>query len=138
MQIAFFCICILYASIHRSLNSSYSSHSWIWHLEMRGAPIFDGYYRNPEATAEAFTSDGWFRTGDQAFVDSEGNLNLIGRSRETLNVNGVKYLLQEIVNILEQALTSRTSRIVCFPYRSQGSYTEQPCVVYVSPTNRMN
>lgn len=35
-------------------------------LDVRGAVVFDSYYRNTEAMAEAFTSDGWFRTGDQA------------------------------------------------------------------------
>ena len=61
-------------------------------LELTGEAIFKGYYNNPVATAEAFTSDGWFRTGDNAYMDDQGHLHLDGRTKEMININGVKYL----------------------------------------------
>jgi acyl-CoA synthetase (AMP-forming)/AMP-acid ligase II len=57
-------------------------------LQARGPLLFDGYYDNPEATAEAFTEDGWFRTGDVAAVDDEGYLSIIGRVRDVIRTGG--------------------------------------------------
>jgi long-subunit acyl-CoA synthetase (AMP-forming) len=57
------------------------------HLEIRGDVVFKGYYRNPLATAEAFTPDGWFRTGDQATIDDKGYLSLIDRVKDVVNIN---------------------------------------------------
>ncbi|KAM7195869.1 hypothetical protein V8F33_006518 [Rhypophila sp. PSN 637] len=70
--------------------------SEIGNLEVRGEVVFQGYYRDPVATAQAFTSDGWFRTGDRAFLDNEGNLCLAGRLKDVVNVNGVKIPTTEL------------------------------------------
>src|SRR5436190_748387 len=48
-------------------------------LQVRGPSVFPGYWRNPEATAAAFTEDGWLRTGDVAEVDGEGCYRILGR-----------------------------------------------------------
>lgn len=48
---------------------------------VKGANIFLGYFKNEEATAEVFTEDGWFRTGDMGVIDSEGSLFIKGRSK---------------------------------------------------------
>ncbi|WP_185996418.1 acyl-CoA synthetase [Nocardioides campestrisoli] len=48
-------------------------------LEVRGATLFDGYLHRPEATAEAWTADGWFRTGDVAVVAPDGRHRIVGR-----------------------------------------------------------
>lgn len=50
-------------------------------VQVRGANVFLGYYKNEKATAEVFTEDGWFRTGDMGVVDKEGYLYLRGRSK---------------------------------------------------------
>lgn len=100
-------------------------------LEVRGEVVFEGYYHNEQATTEAFTSDGWFRTGDQAIIDSEGNLNLIGRVKDTMNINGVKFTPQDVELALEHTLGARVTRVVCFPSRSTKSHTEQVTVAYV-------
>lgn len=98
-------------------------------LEVRGQVVFDGYYRNADATAKSFSSDGWFRTGDQGVIDREGNLNLVGRVKDVFNINGAKVMSSDIQMSLEQALGSRVARVVCFP--SRGAHTEQITVTYV-------
>ena len=55
---------------------------------VRSAVIFDGYFDNPEATADAFTEDGFFRTGDLAAIDDEGFLSIIGRAKDVIRTGG--------------------------------------------------
>ena len=56
---------------------------------IRGANVTHGYHNNPDANAEAFTN-GWFRTGDQGFLDADGTLTLTGRIKELINRGGEK------------------------------------------------
>ena len=57
-------------------------------LQVRGPTLFDGYLNRPEATAEAFDADGWYRTGDVAVVDSEGMYRIVGRESVDLIKSG--------------------------------------------------
>ena len=53
-------------------------------IQCRGENIMIGYYKNPEATANAFTDDGWLRTGDLGIIDAEGNIFIRGRSKNMI------------------------------------------------------
>jgi acyl-CoA synthetase (AMP-forming)/AMP-acid ligase II/thioesterase domain-containing protein/acyl carrier protein len=66
---------------------------------VRGANVTPGYASNPEANARAFR-DGWFRTGDQGYLDSEGYLFLTGRLKEIINRGGEKICPREIDEVL--------------------------------------
>jgi acyl-CoA synthetase (AMP-forming)/AMP-acid ligase II len=68
---------------------------------IRGASVIDGYANNPEANAQSFTA-GWFRTGDQGVIDSDGYLSLIGRLKEMINRGGEKIAPREIDEVLLQ------------------------------------
>ena len=48
---------------------------------VKGANVFLGYYKNEDATAEVFTEDGWFRTGDMGVIDADGCLFIKGRAK---------------------------------------------------------
>ncbi|MEZ0369312.1 MAG: long-chain fatty acid--CoA ligase, partial [Candidatus Sericytochromatia bacterium] len=56
----------------------------------QGPNIFQGYYKNPEATAEAFDAAGWFKTGDVGMWTSDGFLKIIDRKKEILVTSGGK------------------------------------------------
>lgn len=51
---------------------------------IKGKMVFSGYYKNEEATKEAFTDDGWFKSGDLGKFDEKGNLNIVGRSKDVI------------------------------------------------------
>lgn len=51
-----------------------------------------GYYKNPEATAETLTEDGWLRTGDRGEIDSQGRLKITGRTKEIFKTSKGKYV----------------------------------------------
>ena len=104
------------------------------HLQVRGEVVFEGYYRNPGATADAFTDDGWFKTGDQAALDEEGNLSLTGRFKDVININGVKVVTTDVQAAVDMALRTitRVSRVVVFPSRAPGAATEQVTVAYLT------
>jgi acyl-CoA synthetase (AMP-forming)/AMP-acid ligase II len=57
-------------------------------LQVHGPLLFDGYFDDPEATAEAFTEDGWFRTGDVAAVDDDGFYAIVGRVKDVIRTGG--------------------------------------------------
>ncbi|RBP49792.1 AMP-binding protein [Arenicella xantha] len=59
---------------------------------IRGAGVFKEYYKNPETTAEAFTEDGFLRTGDKAEIDSEGYLTITGRVKDLFKSGKGKYV----------------------------------------------
>jgi malonyl-CoA/methylmalonyl-CoA synthetase len=67
---------------------------------VRGPNVFRGYWRNPAATAEAFTADGWFRTGDLGTLDDRGYLRLEGRSRELIITGGYNVYPREVEELL--------------------------------------
>ncbi len=50
-------------------------------IQVKGANVFMGYFKNEEATAEVFTEDGWFRTGDMGILDADGSLFIKGRTK---------------------------------------------------------
>ena len=51
---------------------------------IRGSMVFDGYYKNPEATKNAFTEDGWFKSGDLGKFDKDGHLYIVGRAKDVI------------------------------------------------------
>ena len=71
-------------------------------LLVRGANVFLGYYKNPEATAEVLDADGWLHTGDMGVIDAEGSLFLRGRSKcMILGPSGQNIYPEEIEAALE-------------------------------------
>jgi len=59
---------------------------------IKGPAVFKEYYKNPEVTAESFTDDGYFRTGDKADIDAEGYLKITGRVKDIFKSGKGKYV----------------------------------------------
>jgi fatty-acyl-CoA synthase len=72
----------------------------IGELLARGPGVTAGYYNKPEATAEAFTADGWLLTGDLARMDDEGYLTLAGRRKESYRCGGEQVLPSDAEDLL--------------------------------------
>ena len=84
-------------------------------LQVRGASVFEGYLDNADATAAAFTSDGWFRTGDLARLDAAGNLQITGRLKDVINRGGIKFNPTDVEAILANHAAIAQCAIVPMP-----------------------
>lgn len=122
-----------FASLGHPIPNVEMRVSAVGELEVGGPIVFKRYYNNEKATSESFTEDGWFKTGDQAVFDAANKLRLVGRSKETINVNGVKYSPLDIETAIEEAEIEGIAKsyVIVFPYRRNGMQTESICVAYL-------
>lgn len=72
-------------------------------LQLKGENVTPGYYNDAAATELAFTADGWFRTGDLAAKDNAGRINLIGRQKDVINLNGVSISCASVEDAISNA-----------------------------------
>lgn len=79
---------------HKHLGAGHAGE-----VVIRGPSVIDAYENNPEANAASFV-DGWFRTGDQGIIDSDGYLRLLARLKELINRGGEKIAPREIGAVL--------------------------------------
>lgn len=71
-------------------------------IQVKGDNVMLGYYNNPEASAQAFTEDGWYRTGDVGFMDEDGYIYITGRLKSVIVLeNGKNVFPEEIEEYLE-------------------------------------
>ncbi|MBG6079597.1 malonate--CoA ligase [Rubrivivax gelatinosus] len=80
-------------------------------IEVRGPNVFSGYWRMPEKTAEEFTADGWFKTGDVGRIDADGWVTIVGRSKDLVITGGfnvypaeVEALIDDLPGVVESAV----------------------------------
>jgi malonyl-CoA/methylmalonyl-CoA synthetase len=84
-------------------------------IQVRGPAVFRAYWRRPDATSEAFTDDGWFRTGDRA-VENDGAYRILGRiSVDILKTGGEKVSALEIEDVLRTHAGVRDCAVVGVP-----------------------
>ena len=99
-------------------------------LQVRGATVFDGYLRNPEATAASFTEDGWFRTGDMAVIEPDGTHRILGRaSTDLIKSGGYRIGAGEVENALLAHPAVREAAVIGVPDDDLG----QKIVAFVVP-----
>ncbi|MFO1156386.1 MAG: AMP-binding protein [Rhodospirillales bacterium] len=98
-------------------------------VQVRGANVFRSYWRAPEKTAEAFTADGWFRTGDLGVLDSEGRLALVGRASDLIISGGLNVYPREVELCLDGCEGVGESAVVGAPDADFGEIV----VAFVEP-----
>ncbi|MGH2832689.1 MAG: class I adenylate-forming enzyme family protein, partial [Solirubrobacteraceae bacterium] len=84
-------------------------------LEVRSSTVFLGYLNRPDATAAAFTSDGWFRTGDLLREREDGTFDFLGRSNHTYKSGGYNIHPREIELVLEGHPAVSAAAVVSVP-----------------------
>ncbi|MGP3984127.1 acyl-CoA synthetase [Streptomyces sp. KR80] len=100
----------------------------IGELQLTGPTLFSGYLGRPEATAAAFTDDGWFRTGDIAAVDSDGTHRIVGRaSTDLIKSGGYRIGAGEVENALLDHPAVHEAAVIGAPHDDLG----QEIVAYV-------
>lgn len=84
-------------TVGRPLDNVEVRFAYDGELEVKGPSIFAGYWKKQGETAEAFTADGWFRTGDIGNLDGDGYLSITDRKKELLKTSGGKLIAPQPV-----------------------------------------
>jgi malonyl-CoA/methylmalonyl-CoA synthetase len=104
----------------RSVDGQVAPTGTIGEIELRGPNVFRGYWRQPVATAAAFTPDGWFRTGDQGSLAPDGYLTIVGRSKDLVISGGLNVYPREVELALETCAGVAEAAIVGAPHPDLG------------------
>src|SRR3954470_6138203 len=93
-------------------------------IQVRSWSVMRGYCNNPEATAKAFTSDGWLRTGDLGELTADGRLRMVGRLKDVFRVGGENVAPAEVEEVLLSHPAVETAQVIGVPDARLG---EVPC-----------
>jgi fatty-acyl-CoA synthase len=89
-------------------------------IQVRGWSIMRGYINNPEATAKAFTADGWLRTGDLGSLTSDGRLRMTGRLKDVFRVGGENVAPAEVEEVLLAHPAVQNAQVIGVPDQRLG------------------
>ena len=93
-------------------------------IQVRGENVMTGYYKNPEATSEVFTEDGWLRTGDLGTIDENNNIFIRGRSKTMILTSSGQNIFPEEIEtrlnnmpfVVESIVVERNNKLVALVY----------------------
>ncbi len=89
-------------------------------LWVKGPQVMKGYWQNSEATAEALTTDGWFKTGDYAQIDFEGYVRIVDRKKDMIIVSGFNVFPSEIEELVNTHPEVFESAVIGIPNEKSG------------------
>jgi malonyl-CoA/methylmalonyl-CoA synthetase len=92
----------------------------VGHLQVKGPNVFKGYWRMPEKTADEFTDDAWFKTGDVGRFDADGYLSIVGRSKDLIISGGYNVYPAEIEVVLNEMPGVAESAVIGVPHPDFG------------------
>jgi len=100
----------------------------IGHIQVRGPNVFKGYWNMPDKTAQEFSGDGFFKTGDLGKFDQQGYLSIVGRSKDLIISGGYNIYPKELELILDAMPGIVESAVIGIPHKDFG---EVVCAVLV-------
>jgi len=89
-------------------------------IEVKGPNVFRGYWRLPEKTAEEFTEDGYFITGDVATIDGGGRVSIVGRAKDLIISGGFNVYPKEVEDVLDRLPGIVESAVIGVPHPDFG------------------
>jgi malonyl-CoA/methylmalonyl-CoA synthetase len=89
-------------------------------VEVRGPNVFQGYWRNPEKTAAEFRADGFFITGDMAFIEPDGYVQLVGREKDLIITGGLNVYPAEVEAVLDGRADIAEAAVIALPHPDLG------------------
>ena len=89
-------------------------------LEYKGPNLFKGYWRMPDKTAEEFRADGYFISGDNAIMDAEGRVSIVGRDKDLIITGGYNVYPKEIEIEIDQMDGVIESAVIGLPHKDFG------------------
>ena len=89
-------------------------------IEVKGPNVFKGYWRMPEKTADDFTTDLWFKTGDVGTLDADGTLRIVGRSKDLIITGGYNVYPTEVEGYLNELPGVAESAVIGVPHPDFG------------------
>jgi long-chain acyl-CoA synthetase len=92
----------------------------IGEIAVRGHNVMKGYWRRPEATAEAIDDDGWFTTGDMARVDEQGRYFIVDRKKDLIIRGGYNVYPREIEEVFYEHPAVREAAVIGIPHAELG------------------
>ena len=92
----------------------------VGHIQVRGPNVFAGYWRMPEKTAEEFTADGFFKTGDVGRIDPDGYVVIVGRSKDLIISGGYNVYPAEVEGFINELPGVAESALVGVPHPDFG------------------
>jgi malonyl-CoA/methylmalonyl-CoA synthetase len=92
----------------------------IGNIQVKGSNVFKGYWRMPEKTAEEFTSDGYFKTGDVGKIDALGYVTIVGRSKDLIISGGYNVYPAEIEGYINELPGVTESAVIGIPHADFG------------------
>ena len=92
----------------------------IGHIQVKGPNVFAGYWCMPEKTAEEFSSDGYFKTGDVGMVEADGYVTIVGRSKDLIISGGYNIYPAEIEALLNDMPGVAESAVIGVPHPDFG------------------
>ncbi len=96
------------------------AHGEIGDIQVKGPNIFRGYWQMPEKTAEEFTQDGYFKTGDLGCFDADGYLSIVGRSKDLIITGGYNVYPKEIESVINEIKGVAESAVIGLPHADFG------------------
>ena len=89
-------------------------------LEIKGPNVTSGYWQMPDKTAESFTDDGWFITGDLVTMAEDGRITIVGRAKDLIIAGGFNIYPKEVESVLDEMPGVTESAVIGIPHPDFG------------------